>query len=302
MSVCKERHNFMSENKYAVAMGVFDGLHIGHSAVIKQAVAMREEGLIPAVFTFSMTVSPKKSGMIISDETKTKLLYEMGVEKIYMPEFSSFAGMDGESFVREKLVGEMKAAAVCCGYDFRFGKGRACGTKELAELCEKYGVKLAVLPEVTLEGEEVSSSRVRTAIAQGELETAEKLLGRRFSFELEVMHGRKLARSLGFPTINQKWAGESIVPKFGVYAAKAYVDGRCYPAVTNIGVKPTVAQNGEDGVLAETYIEGYSGDLYGEKVKVELIKFVRPERKFGSIEQLKEQIMRDAALSREISK
>ena len=292
----------MSENKYAVAMGVFDGLHIGHSAVIQQAVSMRSEGLIPAVFTFSMTASPKKSGMIISDDEKTRLLREMGVEKIYMPQFSSFAGMDGESFVREKLLGEMKAAAVCCGYDFRFGKGRAWGTKELGELCEKYGIRLTVLPEVTLGGEEVSSSKVREAIAEGDMETASKLLGRSFSFELEVMHGRKLARSLGFPTINQKWPEENVVPKYGVYAAKAYVDGVGHPAVTNVGVKPTVAQNGEDGVLAETYIEGFSGELYGRFVKVDLIKFLRPEKKFGSIDELKAQIMQDAAESGEISK
>jgi len=292
----------MKENKYAVAIGVFDGLHIGHKTVIEQATALREEGLHPAVFTFSMTGALKRGGMLVSDEFKMKLLREMGIERIESPAFSTFAGMNGERFVTEKLIGEMNAAAICCGYDFRFGSGRACGTDELKEICEKHGVKLIVMPKVELDGEAVSSSRIRAALEEGDMEKVNRMLGWNFSFELEVVHGRKLARSLGFPTLNQRWPGENTVPRFGVYGSKAYVDGKSYSAVTNIGVKPTVAENGEEGVLAETHISGYSGDLYGKKVKVELLRFLRPEQKFDSIESLKKQMGSDVEQSGKLLK
>ncbi len=285
----------MDNNGYAVAIGIFDGVHIGHMAVIDSAVALKKEGLVPAAFTFSIADSPKTGGMLISDELKREYLSKAGIERIESPDFSEFASMDGESFVRRRLIGEMNARAVCCGYDFRFGRGRACGTDELRDICARCGVRVYVAPEVTDSGLPVSSSRIREAIAAGDVSTANRLLGREYEFETQVSHGRRLAGRLGFPTINQKWPERFVTPRFGVYASRARIGGESYAAVTNIGVKPTVVENGGDGVLAESYIEGFSGDLYGCRVRVALVDFMRPERKFGSIDELKAQIMRDAA-------
>ena len=285
----------MYDNGYAVAVGVFDGVHIGHMAVIESAVALEKEGLVPAAFTFSMSGSPKTGGMLISDGLKREYLMRAGIKRIESPDFHEFASMDGESFVRETLVGGMSARAVCCGGDFRFGCGRSCGIAELRDICARSGVKLYVAPEVTDGGEPVSSSRIRAAIAAGDIETANRLLGRRYEFELEVRHGRRLAGRLGFPTINQLWPERFVTPRFGVYASRAHIGGESFAAVTNIGVKPTVVEDGGEGVLAETYIEGFSGDLYGSRVRVELYGFMRPERRFDSIDELKAQIMRDAA-------
>ena len=285
----------MDKNRYAVAIGVFDGVHRGHMAVIDSAAALESEGLVPAAFTFSMADSPKRGGMLISDELKREYLLKAGIKRIESPKFADFAEMDGESFVRETLIGRMNAAAVCCGGDFRFGCGRACGIGELREICARFGVRVYVAPEVTDGGEPVSSSRIRAAIAEGDIEAANRMLGREYEFELEVRHGRRLAGRLGFPTINQIWPESFVLPRFGVYASRAFLGEKSYTAVTNIGVKPTVVEDGGEGVLAETYIEGFSGDLYGSRVRVALLGFMRPERRFGSIDELKAQIKQDAA-------
>ena len=291
----------MSDKRRAVAIGVFDGMHLGHLAVINSAISLRETGLEPAVFTFSLSGSPKKGGMIITDEEKQRLLAKLGVDVVESPEFASFAGLDGESFVKERLIAGLGASAVCCGYDFRFGRGRSCGVDELRDICGRCGLELHVAAAVTDGGEPVSSSRVREALTEGDVKTANRLLGRSYSFELEVGHGRRLAGRLGFPTINQRWPEECVIPRFGVYASKVSVGGDIRAAVTNIGIKPTVAENGEDGVLAETYIEDYSGDLYGRMVRVELLDFMRPEKKFGSLEELRGQVLSDAKAAKLIA-
>ena len=188
------------------------------------------------------------------------------------------------------LIEKMGAKELSCGYDFTFGKKGAGTTQQLREIAQKHGVKLNVCDPINLDGEPVSSTRIRQAILEGKMDQASRMLGRRFCIRLKVDHGNQIGRLMDFPTINQVFPRYHIVPKYGVYSTVVNIDGKLYGGVTNVGVKPTV---GSDGPLAETYIMDFSGDLYGKIVEVYFFRFVRPEQKFSSIDQLKAQIAAD---------
>ena len=294
----------MEIRQTAVALGFFDGVHRGHRRVIEKAVELANGNLTPAVFTFTMNESgPAKkqgAGEITTLEQKIRILKSMGIQQICAPEFSDFCNLSGEEFVSRILKEKMNAAAVCCGRDFRFGKGASCDATALSRFCEKAGLSCTILEEVMDEGEAVSSTRVRRAIAAGEMEKARQLLGRRYFLDFPVEHGKALGRKLQFPTINQPIPQQMVLPRFGVYATMAQVDGIFYAGVTNIGVRPTV----EKGMAprAETYLIGFSGDLYGKQVPVEFLSFLRPEQKFDSVEALRDQIASDAQTAEEIVK
>jgi len=177
--------------------------------------------------------------------------------------------------------------------------GGARGNVELlSRLCKEYGAELIVVPPVLDGGEKVSSTRIRRAVAEGDISTASRLLGRPFGFTLEVIHGNHIGTGLGTPTINQALPEDLTLPRFGVYAAWCETESGRYYGVCNIGVKPTV---GSDRVLAETWMPEFDGDLYGRRVRVELMDFIRPERKFSSLDQLKEEIRRNAIRAKEIT-
>ena len=289
----------MKRQQTAAALGFFDGVHRGHRRVIEKAVELAGERLIPAVFNFTMEKSgpakKRNAGEITTLEQKKRILQTMGVQKIYAPDFSSFCSLSGEEFVRRILKEEMQVAVVCCGQDFRFAKGAACGAAELQQFCRTFDIECAVLDEVMDEGEAVSSTRVRQAISGGEMEKAQKLLGRLYCLDFPVEHGKALGRKLQFPTINQPIPSGMVLPRLGVYATMARIDGSIYPGVTNIGVRPTV----EKGMAprAETYLIGFSGDLYGKEVPVQFLSFLRPEQKFDSVDILREQIGKDADMA-----
>ncbi|MDE5860031.1 MAG: riboflavin biosynthesis protein RibF, partial [Oscillospiraceae bacterium] len=270
------------------------------AGIIRYAIDIAEQnaGIDPAVFTFE-TASVTSKGMggvecILSKDMKFELIEGLGVRYIYSPDFMNFKDLTGEEFAELVLCGKLAAKFVVCGEDFRFGKGAQCGVTELDKLCRKHGIKLYVVPPVReLNGIRISSTMIRQLIKDGDIETANMLLGSHFSFKLPVAYGRQLGRTMDFPTINQYLPKRQVMPKFGVYASKTDIGGRVYRSVTNIGIKPTV---GSDAPLAETYIIGFEGgDLYGEVVKISLISFVRPERKFDSVEELKRQIALDTA-------
>lgn len=291
----------------AVAMGYFDGMHLGHQRVIGAAVEAAAgqteepaapEEYIPLVFTFSLPPSPafgpaKKqgSGRLLSDGEKYRLMEGLGVKGICAPAFSDFCSLSGEDFVRRILREQLRAGILCCGEDFRFGRGAGCGVRELAAFCRREGIRLITLAQVSgPDGQPVHSTRIRQLVEEGKMEQVAALLGRLYSIDFPVVHGRQLGRKLNSPTINQVYPAGYVLPRFGVYASQVELEGRRYPAVSNIGRKPTV---GSQVPLSETYIIGYQGDLYGRQVRVELCSFVRPEQKFGSVEALKEQIGRD---------
>lgn len=281
----------------AVALGIFDGLHLGHAAVIGKAVEIAEEkGIVPAVFTFkTATVTTKGDGYkpIYDDETKKRLIGELGAKYIFIPDFSDIRNFSPEEFAERILKGTFNAKYAVCGRDFRFGRGAACGTEELAEICRKNGIELLTVDDVTdgETGRKISSADIRRHIAEGRISDANRLMGHDYAVCGQVISGNRLGRTLDFPTANQLMPKNSVMPMFGVYASYAELDGKIYRGVTNIGVKPTVERDGVP--LAETHFPNYSGDLYGSVLTVRLLEFVRREMKFEDTAHLKAQISRD---------
>ena len=283
----------------SLALGAFDGLHRGHMAVIHAACAPGKGGevLSPAVFTFRS--SPSGNSAVLTGRDKERILAHSGVETLYSLEFQEVRDWEAEAFVRRVLFQRCNARRLCCGQDFRFGRGARGDVALLRQLCCQAGVELYVVPPVTDGGEKVSSTRIRKAVEEGDIPTANRLLGRPFGFSLEVIHGNHIGTGLGTPTINQAIPEGFVLPRFGVYASWCRVGGQYFYGVTNVGLKPTV---GSDRVLAETWLPEFSGDLYGKRVRVFLLEFLRPEKKFASLEELKAAIQENARQAKAVTR
>ena len=281
----------------SAALGLFDGLHLGHRHVLERVREQEKNGLLPSVFTFAAESVSIKHGTALEylypTEQKCRLFKEYGIQRIYHPPFADICNMDGEEFVQRILVQRFSAAHVCCGQDFRFGRKAAWNVQDLQKFGEQYGFAVEIAEDVLMDGQPVSSSRIRLHLISGEIERANLLLGAPYTIEQTVTHGAQLGRTIGFPTINQVFAEGQLVPKFGVYATETIVDGVKYPSVTNIGMKPTVNYQGRP--LAETHIIGFQGDLYGRTLQVRFKRFIRPEQRFGSVEELQAQLCKDMA-------
>lgn len=286
------------KEKTAVALGIFDGVHCGHRLVISSAVKYAEKGFTPAVFTFRTESVSFKHGRpfeyIYTNEQKLRILGGLGVKYVMSPDFNALQSMDGEEFVCEALCGKMNAGAVVCGENFRFGKSALYGAEELKRLGEKYGFEVRV---IKLSGNGFSSEKYRSMLREGRVNETYSLGCGMYSLYGEVIEGNRLGRTLDFPTINQIFGERQLVPRRGVYHTFTNIDGKAYNSVTNIGVKPTIEKNIKP--LAETHILDYSGDLYGRKIEVGFIGFVRDEKKFDSIDELKKQVFADIAYIRE---
>lgn len=276
----------------SIALGVFDGVHIGHQAVIGEAVNGVEHGLLPIVFTFNMEsqkpYNKLDQSIILTERVKLKKFEELGVDTVLSIRFEEVKDQTPEDFVKEILINTLSAKRIVCGFDFRFGKNAAGTPALLQKLCEEAGVTLVVVPPMMEGGEPVSSTRIRTCLQEGSIVAANDLLGYDYTIELKVIDGFKNGRRLGFPTINQAFEKDQLVPRYGVYASRVTVDGKTYGGVTNVGVKPTV--HGKRSPLAETFIIGLDADLYGKYVSVSLLEFLREERKFSSMEELAETV------------
>lgn len=276
-----------------VAIGCFDGVHLAHRQILKMVTAGKETGLIPAVFTFDSDpdTAPKGAPLLLPTDEKLRLFEKLGIEIVFLLPFAAVRDMTAEAFVAEVLQGRCHAGQVCCGYNFHFGKGGSADSDCLRSLCAAQGLGVTVVSELDIGGQPVSSTRIRQLIQDGQIHEANDLLGRPFSFAYPVAHGRKLGRKLGFPTMNQYLREDFVKPKNGVYCSETVVDGVPYPSVTNIGLKPTVG--GETTVSAETWIQNFSGDLYGRTIAVTLFHFLRGEEKFPSLTALTAQIKTD---------
>ena len=287
---------YFAGQKTAVALGAFDGLHIGHRAVIQYAV---QSGFLPVVFTFRdnpMEVLGGPVRYLTTVEERLHILESWGVQAVVMPEFSEVAGWPAERFM-QMLFEDLGAQVLSCGDDFRFGRGAEGRVDTLRQACAVHGAVLHVTRSVLWQGETVSATRIRDALEKGDAKAAATMLGRPFGFEFEVVHGNHLGRTIGIPTINQHFPAQFVLPRFGVYATAVHVGGKVYGGVTNVGVKPTV---GSDRALAETWIQDFSGDLYGSTLRLEFLEFLRDERKFPSLEALREAILEDAAAARTV--
>lgn len=297
MAVCRytaEWQNQIPAVPRAVALGVFDGLHIGHRAVIASACGARDvvtgEALCATVL--SMTGAPKTAaGRLLTPQREDALLQTLGAEEWIDLCFEKVRHLSPKEFVHTILHEQLGARHICCGYNYRFGKDGKGDAQSLKELCKPLGITVTVVPPMLCEGEPVSSTRIREALLNGKTELAARLLGFPFTVDFPVTQGNHTGNTWGTPTINQVFLSGYTVPKRGVYASLAIVDGKHYFGVTNVGVHPTV------GALktpqAETWISGFSGNLYGKNVPVQLIRFLREERRFDSVDELKKQIPDD---------
>ncbi len=285
----------LPDGRRAVALGVFDGLHSGHRAVLAAACgAVEPDGAILTATVLSMTGVPKaEAARLLTPEREEYLLDTLGMEEwIDMP-FAAVCELSPEAFVEEILCQRLHAGLVCCGYNYRFGKGGVGTVETLQALCASHGIRVTVVGAVERDGEPISSTRVRQAVAAGDMAAAMRLLGRPFAVELPVTNGDHRGRRWGMPTLNQVFPDNSAVPRYGVYASLVTVGGREYRAVTNVGVHPTVG--GVNRPQAETWIQDFDGELYGQTVSVLLIRFLREEQQFPSVEALRAQIAADAA-------
>lgn len=276
-----------------MALGLFDGVHLGHQQVLQRALAGKAQGLVPAVFTFESAgglVDTKEGGLIYSEEYKEYILEKIGIELLLAVPFNAVRELSPAAFVDEVLTGALRAGQVVCGYDFRFGRGAEGDTALLKQLCEKRGIGVQVVPALSVDGAPVSSTRIRALLKEGKIDEANALCGRPYGIYGTVLSGNRLGRVMGFPTINQRLQQGRTLPRFGVYRSETTVDGTVYPSITNIGVKPTV---GSDTPLAETHILDFSGDLYGRRILVRLLCFIRPEQKFDGVEALRAQLKKD---------
>ncbi len=284
----KQLHT-VNDTPRIIALGVFDGIHIGHRAVLSRALLNPD--LSPAVFTFRGMEGMKAGGFLQTVAQQRALLETLGFADVFEAEFDAIRDLSPKDFVH-LLQTELHAKAIVCGYNFRFGKNGAGNTTLLKELCEQTGIVLHIVPAVTADGEAVSSTRIRKALAEGNVRLVTRLLAHPFTIHTAVKSGQKLGRQIGTPTINQILSEGMAVPRYGVYASVVIVNNKALPAVTDIGTKPTL---GGTVPTAETFILGFDGELYGETIPVQLIEFLRDEQKFPSVELLKEQITKDVA-------
>ena len=287
-----------------VALGNFDGFHLGHQAVVRRAIDRAFHERRPAVVAtfdphpvifFRPDVPPFR---LTTLDQRQALFDHAGADAMLVFEFgAALASMDAEAFVAEVLVGQIGAAGVITGDDFSFGKGRTGDPALLRALGERHGLAAEAVPQVLLDGQRISSGRIREALVDGDTGTATHMLSRDFAIEGVVQRGDARGRQLGFPTANVT-LGDYQRPRYGVYAVRVTLDdGTEHPGVANLGVRPTFQPPHE---LLEAYLFGFDGDLYGRRIEVALHAYIREERKFGDLDGLVAQMREDEAAARRL--
>lgn len=277
----------------AVTIGKFDGFHLGHRRLLEELCSLAQKGYRPVVLQIRFSEQ-----RILSFEEEEEVLQAYGnPERKVIPFTPEFSALSPEEFVRKVLVEELSAAAVVVGMDFRFGHDRAGDLSTLQELGEKYSFTVTGIPKLVQKEEVISSSRIRKCLEDGLVGEAEELLGHDLKYSGEVLHGKALGRTLGFPTINIIPSFDKLLPRFGVYRSRVFLPSedlsgqKVYEGISNIGIRPTVSDG--DRASVETHILGFSGDLYGKTVSVQPVRFLRPEIHFASLDELKNQIKKD---------
>lgn len=279
-----------------IAVGCFDGVHIGHQKIIADMCKYaKENNLISTVFTFPLSPaallgkSPQRT--LTSQNDKMNLLSSLGVQKCFSIDFMNIRNVSAQNYINEILFRQMNAKAVFCGFNYRFGKQAQGDITLLKEICGSLDIETFISEPICFEDSVVSSSRIRTLIEDGSMYTANKLLGRPFSIEQSVVEGKRNGRTIGFPTINQNFPVGFAVPHSGVYASFVHIDAKRYEAVSNIGTRPTV---GGTYINLETHIMGgFNENIYGKIVRTDLLYFIREEKKFNGLEELAKQINED---------
>ena len=295
----------MSTPKRVIALGFFAGVHKGHGALLRTVAQVADRlGAKPCAFTFDRSPTAAITGQAVpllsSVEDRVWLMRRYyGIEEVIVAPFDGMQKMDWQDFVSEYLQKELGAVHVVAGHDFHFGYMGKGNPQRLQEKCRELGMGCDIIQKVEQDGITISSTYIRTLIAQGEVERADQFLGHPHTLTNRVAHGKKIGTTtLGFPTVNLLIPQGVIVPAFGVYATRVWFDGQCRCAVTNVGVRPTVEDN--DGhVTVEGFILDFDGDLYGHEIRMEFYKYLRPEQCFPSMDALAAEIRRNAQQTRD---
>lgn len=290
MQYIKGLENYIDCRPSAVTFGKFDGLHCGHQLLVDAVKQLGEkEDLCSVVCAFDM----KRQGVLMTKKEREFRLenkIDYLVDCLFTKEFRE---LKAEEFIRDIIKGVFHAKYVVVGTDFHFGYGKDGDTLVLKEYAEKYGYEVIVMDKKRYQGRTIGSTYIREVLREGRVSDANQMLGYGFGIEGVVEHGLGLGKELGFPTCNILWPKEKLVPPKGVYLCSVYMTGREYNGIANIGVKPTVSE--EEIVRLECYLFEYDGDAYGKTVRVELVKYIRPEQKFADEEELKVHVGRDIA-------
>ncbi|MBU3840927.1 MAG: riboflavin biosynthesis protein RibF [Candidatus Ruminococcus intestinipullorum] len=284
---------YQGEMDSAITLGKFDGLHKGHQKLIHRMQEIsKEKDLTSIVFAFDMN----RESLMTAEERCAYLEQTVDV-LIFCPFSEEIQKMEAEEFISEILVKQLKVKSIVVGVDFRFGYEKRGDIHMLNCFAKKYGYSVEVLEKETYQEKEISSTYIKELLKKGDIELSKELLGYPYGCSGRVEHGKKLGRTLGFPTMNVPVQPNKIMPRFGVYACKIYLDDNWYCGVGNVGIKPTVSK--ENNTLLEVHVFGYTGDAYGKYVKVEFCKFIRPETKFHGVEELKLQVEKDIVSAKE---
>lgn len=296
MRIIEGTTDFQIKEDTAVAIGKFDGFHVGHQKLLKVVMEHRKRGLKVAIFTFwpspACLFSKEKFKELTTREEKRQIFRQAGVDiLVEFPFNEQVAAMSAEDFVEDILVHKMNAKCIVAGDDVSFGYRGAGDAKLLYDLSKDLGYQVEIIQKVSFSGREISSTYVRDVIRQGDMKLATALLGTPFHISGIISHGKQLGRTIGMPTANLYPEDEKLLPPYGVYYVRTKVDGVDYKGICNIGEKPTVTD--EKKVSVETYLYHFSGDIYGKEMTVELLEFKRPEQRFADIDALKKQMEKD---------
>lgn len=276
-----------TQSPKAVALGTFDGLHIAHKKVLAAAV---QEGFVPCAVIFDIPPKQQEAPqLLLPPDQKISLLKKAGIKEIFTLNFNRVKDMPPQEFLQSlKNYGNVKK--ICCGYNYRFGKGAKGDIALLSSFCEQEGIVLSVCKNQQIDGKTVSSSAIREYVKKGDMTAAAKMLSHDFYIKGRVIHGNGRGKKIGFPTINLRYDKRIVMPKQGVYATVCEINGREFASITNIGCRPTF---GKGQITCETHLPGFEGELYGKTVKLSFTEYIREEIKFKNAKELSDQINND---------
>ena len=279
--------------KTICAIGKFDGVHTGHKKLLITASKLAADAGLVSV---CLVMNSAWAQMLLSLEQREEVIKSLGFNKIVVQNLTpDFMNMSAEDFVKDFLLKTLNCAHVVVGYNFRFAKGRSADANHLKSICKDYKIECTIIPEVICQINSkkitASSTNVRDFLFNGDVKSASLILGRPYCISGEVVHGKQIGRTIKTPTANINCPSQFILPKSGVYATKAYIDGMRYSSVTNIGNNPTVNDDGK--ITIETNILNFNGNIYGKNITIEFTDRIRDEKKFNSLEELREQIKKD---------
>ncbi len=288
-----------ANKKTAVALGYFDGVHMGHRAVLTACTnTAKQKNINSAVFTFNLPqeLAHVKGSKILSDIENETRIKNLGLQYYYCPEFNTFKNLSPKQFVQKILAENMNASEVFCGENFTFGKGKSGDITLLTKLCAQQNIAVTIIPTQKYNGKTVSSTRIKECLANGDVKSVNAMLCTPYTVDFNVIHGKKIGGTLGYPTVNQVYPECMTQPKSGVYITSAVINGKKYAAATGLGNRPTF--NGTH-VTCETFIIDFNEQIYGENVEITFHEYLKPTTKFENKDELVQYIESAVNCSRE---